>query len=70
MSLRATTGIRLGIGVMTITSVAACLVPAWRATRTDPPECYEIDPYMVKVYRQFSRGLLSCGLLSARQRDR
>jgi len=24
------------VGVMTITSVAACLLPAWRATRTDP----------------------------------
>jgi ABC-type antimicrobial peptide transport system permease subunit len=26
----------LALAVMTITSVAACLVPAWRATRTDP----------------------------------
>jgi predicted permease len=26
----------LAFAVMTITSVAACLVPAWRATRTDP----------------------------------
>jgi len=24
------------VAVMTITSVAACLLPAWRATRTDP----------------------------------
>ena len=26
----------LAVAVMTITSVAACLLPAWRATRTDP----------------------------------
>jgi macrolide transport system ATP-binding/permease protein len=26
----------LALAVMTLTSVAACLVPAWRATRTDP----------------------------------
>jgi ABC-type antimicrobial peptide transport system permease subunit len=26
----------LAVAVMTITAVAACLVPAWRATRTDP----------------------------------
>ena len=25
-----------GFAVMMITSVAACLLPAWRATRTDP----------------------------------
>jgi ABC-type lipoprotein release transport system permease subunit len=26
----------LALAVMTITAVAACLLPAWRAARTDP----------------------------------
>jgi ABC-type antimicrobial peptide transport system permease subunit len=28
----------LALGVMTITAIAACLLPAWRATRTDPAQ--------------------------------